>query len=78
MLYYANLSQSKGIAMFGLTIRKERPAPYREPYRVEQRRTLSTGEPLVRVRRNHGSSGFTCSAWYTDWNRSFAGERLGK
>jgi len=63
--------------MLPLTIIPEAGASYRRPFRVEQRRVLSTGEPQVRVRRDHGPHGFTCSAWYADWNRPFAGQRTG-
>jgi hypothetical protein len=70
--------------MFSLIIIPEPPAgarveadAYRRPYRIEQSRTLASGEPLIRVRRDHGRHGFTCSAWYCDWNRPYAGQRTG-
>jgi hypothetical protein len=48
-----------------------------KPYRVERRKQGRGGEPLIRIHRFAGRHGFTCSAWYTDWDRPFAGERLG-
>lgn len=70
--------------MFGLSIKHEPNAEasnvlarQRAPFRVEHRKRGEGGEPLIRVYRDHGRFGFARSAWYTDWNRPFAGERRG-